>query len=208
VIKPLIIGITGGSGSGKSYFVQELVDQFEPGQMCLVTQDNYYKKRDHQPVDERGIKNFDRPESIDGDKLYEDICILVGGKPVEVMEYTFNNPAIKPRKIVFKPAPILVLEGLMVFYWKSIRKMIDYSVFIEADELVKVKRRIVRDAKDRGYDLDDVLYRYEKHVAPFYHQYLEPLKKEVDIIIPNNDSFDKGLDILTGFISSKLRDLG
>lgn len=208
MIKPLIIGITGGSGSGKSYFVQELVDQFEPGQICLMTQDNYYRERDHQPVDERGVKNFDRPESIDGDKLYRDLCTLAEGRSVEVVEYTFNNPELEPRKFVFDPAPILIIEGLMVFYWKYIREMIDYSVFIEAEELVKVKRRIVRDAKERGYDLDDVLYRYEKHVAPFYRQYLEPLKKEVDIIIPNNDSFDKGLDILKGFISSKLRDIG
>jgi uridine kinase len=205
--EPLIIGITGGSGSGKSYFVKELVMKFTREQVCLITQDNYYRERDEQPVDDQGIRNFDKPESIDGEKLYQDILSLKNGNQVEILEYTFNNPDITPKKIVFHPAPVLIIEGLMVFYWEKIRSLIDYSIFIEADELIKVKRRIIRDAKERGYDLDDVLYRYEHHVAPFYHQFLEPLKKDMDIIVPNNHHFRKGLTVLEGFIVSHLNTL-
>lgn len=201
---PLIIGITGGSGSGKSFFVQELMKKFRPEDVCLITQDNYYRERSEQPVDEKGIKNFDKPESINGDQLYNDLLTLRNGKEVEILEYTFNNPEIIPRTIIFHPAPVLILEGLMVFYWANIRKLIDYSVFIDADELIKVKRRIIRDANERGYDLSDVLYRYEHHVAPYYHQYLEPLKREVDIVIPNNIDFRKGLEVLEGFIKNWL----
>ena len=91
-------------------------------------------------------------------------------------------------------------ESLVSMQNLKLRKLIDYSVFVEADELIKVKRRIIRDAKERGYDLDDVLYRYEHHVAPFYHEHLEPLKKEMDVIIPNNLDFRKGLKILELFI--------
>lgn len=201
---PLIIGITGGSGSGKSFFVQELMKKFKPEDVCLITQDNYYRERSEQPVDEKGIKNFDKPESINGDQLYNDLLTLRNGKEVEILEYTFNNPDIIPRNIIFHPAPVLILEGLMVFYWANIRKLIDYSVFIDADELIKVKRRIIRDANERGYDLSDVLYRYEHHVAPYYHQYLAPLKREVDIVIPNNIDFRKGLEVLEGFIKNWL----
>jgi uridine kinase len=201
---PLIIGITGGSGSGKSFFVQELMKKFKPEDVCLITQDNYYRERSEQPVDEKGIKNFDRPESINGDQLYNDLLMLRNGKEVEILEYTFNNPDLIPRNIIFHPAPVLILEGLMVFYWANIRKLIDYSVFIDADELIKVKRRIIRDANERGYDLSDVLYRYEHHVAPYYHQYLAPLKREVDIVIPNNIDFRKGLEVLEGFIKNWL----
>jgi uridine kinase len=202
--KPLVIGITGGSGSGKSYFVQELMKGFSPLQVCLMTQDNYYRARDQQPVDDCGVKNFDRPESIDGEKLLSDLQSLMAGNPVRLPEYTFNNPDITPKMLDFQPAPVLIIEGLMVFYWEKVRKLIYFSVFVEADELIKVKRRIIRDAKERGYDLEDVLYRYEHHVAPFYHQYLVPLKKEVDIIIPNNQHFRKGLEILEGFIINHL----
>jgi uridine kinase len=205
--KPLIIGITGGSGSGKSFFVRELVKNFNADQVCLVTQDNYYKPRDQQPADAKGIKNFDKPESIDGEELLKDLKKLTKGKQVEILEYTYNNPDIKPKKIVFKPAPVLIIEGLMVFYWPEIKEMIDFSVFIDAEDLIKVKRRIKRDALERGYDLDDVLYRYEHHVAPFYKEHLEPLKKEIDVIIPNNKDFMKGLAILRGFISNHLNTL-
>lgn len=197
---PLIIGITGGSGSGKSFFVQELVKKFRPEEVCLITQDNYYKENDLQPLDERGIENYDLLESIDGDKLYNDILKIAKGEQVEINEYTFNNPVTVPKKIIFNPAPVIIVEGLMVFHLEKIRELINYSVFIDADELIKVKRRIIRDAKERGYDLDDVLYRYEHHVTPFYTRYLLPLKMEVDIIIPNNNDFRKGLEILEGFI--------
>ena len=202
--KPLIIGITGGSGSGKSYFVKELVKKFTREQVCLITQDHYYRNRDEQPVDDKGIKNFDKPESIDDDRFFMDIQTLVNGEKVEILEYTFNNPELTPKKIIFSPAPVLILEGLMVFYWDKIRSLIDLSVFIDARDLIKVKRRIIRDAKERGYDLDDVLYRYEHHVAPFYHHHLEPLKRDMDVVIPNNQDFRKGLAVLEGYILNHL----
>jgi uridine kinase len=198
--KPMIIGVTGGSGSGKSLFLSELLRGFDDKEICLITQDNYYMARELQPIDTNGVKNFDRPESIDHEQLFKDINSIVEGKEVEIVEYTFNNPSATPKKLIFRPAPVIIVEGLMVFYWENIRSLIDLSVFVEASDLIKVKRRIIRDAKERGYDLDDVLYRYEHHVAPFYDQFLKPLKDEVDIIIPNNSNFDKGLMILSGYI--------
>lgn len=204
MFNPLIIGITGGSGSGKSLFLYELLKNFSDSEVCLLTQDNYYKKRDLQPIDANGIKNFDLPESIEHERLYRDILSLKNGNEVQLTEYTFNNPNVAARKLTFKPAPVLIVEGIMVFYWEKIRSLIDLSVFIEAKDLIKVKRRIIRDAKERGYDLDDVLYRYEHHVTPFYEQFLQPLKSEVDLIIPNNIDFRKGMEVLSGFIKNHL----
>ncbi len=201
---PLIIGVTGGSGSGKSLFLKELLSSFSENEVCLITQDNYYKDRNQQPIDENGVKNFDLPESIDNKRLYDDIVSLKEGREVHMQEYTFNNPKITPKKLIFKPAPVLIVEGILVFYWKEIREMIDLSVFIEASDLIKVKRRIIRDAKERGYDLDDVLYRYEHHVAPFYESFLHPLKSQMDMIIPNNTSFIKGMKVLEGYIKNHI----
>ena len=201
---PLIIGVTGGSGSGKTIFLNELLKKFSENEVCLITQDHYYIKRELQPVDEKGIKNFDLPESINEQDLYRDILSLKNGKEVHLTEYTFNNQNVIPKKIIFKSAPILIVEGILVFYWEKIRSLFDLSVFIDAKDLIKVKRRIIRDAKERGYDLDDVLYRYEHHVTPFYEQFLEPLKKDVNLIIPNNIDFRMGLEVLAGFIRNHL----
>ena len=203
--KPLIIGVTGGSGSGKSLFLHELLKDFTDQEICLITQDNYYRVRDEQPVDEKGIKNFDKPESIDDERFFHDLVALQNGETVELVEYTFNNPETKPKKLVFKPAPVIIVEGLMVFYWEKIRELIDVSIFIEARDLIKVKRRIIRDAKERGYDLDDVLYRYEHHVAPFHDQFLKPLKEDMDLIIPNNKNFMRGMRVVSGFIRHHLQ---
>lgn len=201
---PLILGVTGGSGSGKSYFVRELIKQFNPTDICLVTQDNYYKPFDNQPVDEKGVVNFDLLESIDHKRLIEDIKELKKGNSVRIKEYTFNNQNAKSKYLTFQPSPVILVEGLMIFSWPDLKDLIDYSIFIDADDLIKVKRRIIRDAKERGYDLDDVLYRYEHHVAPFYHHYLQPIKKEMDLVIPNNFHFKKGLEVVTGFIRFRL----
>ncbi len=197
---PLIIGVTGGSGSGKSLFVHELLKHFASHEICLVTQDNYYKKRTQQPVDANGVKNFDLPESIDSESLFQDILSLKQGKEVQLTEYTFNNPKSIPNLLTFHPAPVLIVEGIMVFYWQRIRELMDLKVFVDATDSIKLQRRIARDAQERGYDIDDVMYRYKYHVAPFYNQFLAPYKDEVDLVIPNNTNFHKGLAVLAGYI--------
>lgn len=201
---PLIIGITGGSGSGKTHFLKKLLKNFNENEVCLITQDNYYKKKELQPLDKNGVENFDLPESINGEGLFQDIISLKNGKEVRFTEYTFNNPNTNPKKIIIKPAPVIIVEGILVFYWKRIRSIFDLSVFIDAKDHIKVKRRIIRDAKERGYDLEDVLYRYEYHVTPVYEKYILPLKAEMDLIIPNNKNFQKGLEVLTAYIRNHI----
>ena len=200
---PYIIGITGGSGSGKTRFLHRLLDQFTASEVCLVSQDNYYRTRDEQPVDANGIKNFDLPESIDFAEFKKDIIALKEGNSVSRLEYTFNNPKATPKQIELHPAPVLVVEGIFVLHDQEIAKVLDLKVFIEAQDYIKLKRRIIRDDKERGYDLDDVLYRYEHHVMPTYDKYIKPYKKDADIIIPNNTDFSQAMEVLSSFIRDK-----
>lgn len=203
---PYIIGITGGSGSGKTRFLNSLLDQFTSDQVCLVSQDNYYKDRNDQPIDENGVKNFDLPDSIDFEEYKNDILSLKEGKSISRLEYTFNNPNSTPKQIELHPAPVLVVEGIFVLYYQEIADVLDLKVFIEAKDYIKLKRRIIRDDKERGYDLDDVLYRYEHHVMPTYDKYIKPYKMDADIIIPNHTDFREALEVLSSFISAKIRD--
>jgi uridine kinase len=203
---PYIIGITGGSGSGKTRFLNKLLNQFQPDEVCLVSQDNYYKNRAEQPTDENDVQNFDLPDSIDFDEYKHDILSLKSGQSVSRLEYTFNNPNSTPKEIVLKPAPVMVVEGIFVLYYQEIAEVLDLKVFIEAKDHLKLIRRIIRDDKERGYNLDDVLYRYEHHVMPTYEKYIKPYKLDADIIIPNHTDFSEALDVLSSFIRAKIRD--
>ncbi|MDG1295904.1 MAG: P-loop NTPase fold protein [Saprospiraceae bacterium] len=202
--KPYIIGITGGSGSGKTSFLKELTNSFSSTDICVISQDDYYKPKDEQVKDQLGIENFDLPRSINSSELVTDIIKLIAGEIVEREEYMFNNMDAKPKTLVFKPAPIIIVEGLFVFHFQEIRKLLDLKVFIHAKENLKVIRRIKRDRLERNYPLDDVLYRYEKHVMPTFEQYIAPYVDKADIIINNNTNFIPALDVVKSFLRQKL----
>ena len=201
---PYTIGITGGSGSGKTYFIKALSQHFKPDDVCLISQDHYYKPRDTQQTDERGVKNFDLPESIERGQLLEDILKLKKGESLFKKEYAFNTPNVKLNTLEFKSAPILIVEGLFVQYFQEIEQELDLKIFIEAKDYLKLSRRIRRDNEERGYDLDDVLYRYHHHVMPVYESLIEPLKHKADFIIPNNQHFERALDVLVRALKTRL----
>lgn len=204
---PYTIGITGGSGSGKTFFIKSLASRFNENELCLISQDHYYHPRENQKEDDRGVKNFDLPESIDFKQFLHDIQILKRGEVLRKQEYTFNNPTANPKILEFKPAPIIIIEGLFVQYFPDIEKELDLKIFIEAKDYLKLSRRIRRDNEERGYDLDDVLYRYQNHVMPIYESLIGPLKHRADIVIPNNSQFDKALDLISLAIRAKLAEL-
>ncbi len=202
----LLIGITGGSGSGKTSFIQELKKTYSTEEVCIISQDDYYRPRDQQQADRQGVTNFDRPKSIDKKAFYRDITRLMKGEPVERVEYTFNNDLQQPKTLVFKPAPVIIVEGLFVLHFTKIRKLLDLSIFLHAKDNLKVIRRIRRDQVERNYPLDDVLYRYQHHVLPTFEKYIKPYIDDCDIIINNNRKFDVGLDVIQRYIRHWLDD--
>lgn len=202
--KPFIIGITGGSGSGKTSFIKALRQTFSEKELCIISQDDYYYPREQQEVDENGVQNFDLPSSIDKKNFLHDIEKLMQGQVIEKSEYLFNNKEATPTIKYFRPAPIVIVEGLFVFHYKKIRKLLDLKVFFYAQENLKVIRRIKRDQVERGYPIEDVLYRYERHVMPSFKKYIEPYKEDADLIINNNAKFELGLEVMIGFIKNKL----
>lgn len=200
-----LIGITGGSGSGKSTFIEELRKRFKDNEICVLSQDNYYKGIDEQKIDENGVHNFDILHSIDMAAFESDVVKLMNGEVVTIEEYTFNNDLKKPNILVFKPAPIVIVEGLFVFASDVIKNLMNLKVYVYAHEVKKVIRRINRDGIERNYPLDDVLYRYENHVLPSYLKYIEPVKEEADIIINNNNSMTESLNIFEAYLRFRLR---
>lgn len=201
------IGIAGGSGSGKTVFITEIAKQFSPQEICILSQDNYYKPIEEQTTDLTGLENFDLPESIDHERFYDDLKKLKRGEPLTLKEYTFNHRSQERRTLHIAPAPIIIIEGLFVHYFPNIADELDLKIFIEAKDYLKLSRRIVRDNKERGYDLEDVLYRFEHHVMPVYEKMLKPLKHQADLVIPNNRHFRHALEVLTLSLRARLSKL-
>lgn len=204
--RPLVIGITGGSGSGKTTFINKLREGFTDQQVCLLSMDNYYYPREEQKLDDKGVYNFDRPKSINKEAFKKDLQKLISGKEVHRQEYVFNNELVEPRILTFHPAPVIITEGLFVFHYKRVRKLLDMRIFLHAKDNLKVVRRIKRDRVERNYPLEDVLYRYEHHVMPAFEKYVAPYREEADLIVNNNSDFNMGLKVVRGFLEHYLAD--
>ena len=202
--RPFIIGITGGSASGKTLFLSRLMEQFQTDDICLLSQDNYYRPIEHQTKDHNGIENFDLPGAIDDKAFAADIERLRNGEVVSRVEYTFNNTEKVPDMLHFHPRKILVVEGIFVFHFPEVAQLLDLKIFIDAQDKIKLKRRIKRDNEERGYDLQDVMYRWKYHVKPTYEEYIRPHKRSCDIVIPNNQHFEKGLDVIVSYLKNQI----
>jgi len=185
--KPFIIGIAGGSGSGKTFFLNCFLKHFKPGEVCLVSQDDYYVPvADNMTPEENKLYNFDLPHTIDHEHFSRDINKLINGESFIKKEYTFGNPNAVPRMLEIKPAPIIIVEGLFIMHFEEIAGVLDLKIFVEADAEVALKRRLCRDLVERGYSNDDVLYKWINHVVPAYNEYLLPYREVCDKVIVNN----------------------
>ncbi len=202
--KPYVIGVTGGSGSGKTTFLQELRAHFTSDELCVLSQDNYYHDRSKQEIDQQGVHNFDRLSSIDLRSFEADIIRLIAGETVSRMEYVYNNAEKTPTQLEFKSAPVIIVEGLFVFASELIRDLLDMKVYIYAHEVKKVIRRIKRDGIERNYPLEDVLYRYEHHVLPSFEQHIKPIMESADIIINNNEHMNGAINLFESMIRRRL----
>jgi uridine kinase len=204
--KPYIIGIAGGSGSGKTFFLKCFLEHFTADEVSLVSQDDYYIPVAHNMTKEENKEyNFDLPSTIDHEHFQQDISKLLNKQAILKQEYTFNNPDAIPKMIEIKPAPILIVEGLFILHFKDISELLDLKVFIDADEDVALQRRLKRDLIERGYSHDDVMYKWINHVVPAYKEYLLPYKDECDRVITNNTHVAEDIMVITEEISADLR---
>lgn len=205
--KPFIVGIAGGSGSGKTFFLKRFVDHFTNDEVCLVSQDDYYFPVGHTMTkEENKLYNFDVPETIDREHFYTDITKLINKETIYKKEYTFNNPDAIPKILEIKPAPIMIVEGLFIFHFKEIADLLDLRIFIEADEDIALLRRLKRDLEERGYSNDDAMYKWENHVMPAYNEFLLPYKNVCDQVIINNTQIADDINLITEQISKELRE--
>jgi uridine kinase len=191
--KPYLVGVTGGSASGKTHFLKSLKQKFTPQQVCFISQDDYYKPLEQQKKDSNDEVNFDLPEAIELSKFYNDLDALSRGETIQKMSYNFNNPSEEKELMDFRPTPIIIIEGLFIFYYQNIFDMLDLKLFIDADDDVKFQRRMKRDVDERGIPPDMVTYQWYNHVKPAFQKYLAPYKELADVVIKNNVHFNNSL---------------
>ncbi len=184
--KPYVIGVAGGSGSGKTFFLNCFLNHFTPEEVCLVSQDDYYIQMGEMTQEQNKLHNFDLPSCIEINNFEQDISDLLNYKTVYKQEYLFNKPDAIPKTLEIKPAPILIIEGLFIYHYPTIDPLFNYRIFIDADAEIALERRLSRDLTERGYSHDDVMYKWKEHVMPAYNTYLLPHRNRCDKIINNS----------------------
>lgn len=184
--------------------IRDIGNVFQPTEVCIMSMDEYYRDRSSQRIDPHGYENFDLPESLHLDQFYNDVLKVCNGEEVRKERYNYNNPG-SAGEIIYRPAPVLVIEGLFVLTHTALQDMVSYHVYIHASENLKLIRRIRRDQQERNYSLETVLHRFEHHVMPSEQRFIRHLRESADIVINNNRTYKRGLEVLLLFIGSLLR---
>lgn len=192
----ILIGIAGGTGSGKTTLSDRLVDSFGTDEVSILRHDNYYKRHDEMCYEERTKLNYDHPDAFDTLLLCQHIRELKAGHAVQMPVYDYSIHNRSEKTVQVDPAPVIVLEGILIFAEPELCELMDIKVFVDTDADVRILRRIVRDVKERGRSLDSVISQYLTTVKPMHEQFVEPSKRRADIIIPEGGENDVALDML------------
>jgi uridine kinase len=201
----LIVGIAGGTGSGKTTVVKKLIQVFPDNQVVVIPQDAYYKDNGHIPLEERQKINFDHPDSVEFSLLIDHLKQLRQGKAIEMPVYSYLTCLRSSETITLKPAKVVLVEGILILCDKGLRDMLDIKVFVDADADDRLGRVIKRDIEERGRDVQLVLDRYHKTVKPSHLQFIEPSKRYADIIIPGGAENQVGIEVLLTIIEKQLQ---
>ncbi len=197
----ILIGIAGGTGSGKTSIANYLLKQFGNDELIVIEQDSYYKDNSNLSMDERNQQNFDHPEAIDIELFNKQMESLLGGKPVKIPIYDFSNHNRIEQLQLVKPTKIIIVEGILTLYFESLRKLMDIKVFVDVPDKIRFKRRLSRDIKKRGRTLMSVTNQYKSTVYPMYKQFVEPSKDFADIIITGGAKNKEAIDTLINNIN-------
>ena len=202
-MKPLIIAIAGGSASGKSTVVKEIVERLKSVDISVICHDDYYKDQTHLSMDERVKTNYDHPSSLDNELLVEHLHKLMNGESIERPIYDFVTHNRKKETVTLTPTKVIFIEGILVLEEKRIRDCADVKIFVKSDEDIRFIRRLKRDIDERGRSMDAVISQYLLTVKPMFNKYVNPSSRYADIIIPNDNKHDVAVD----FLVAKIKDI-
>lgn len=202
-MRPLVIGIAGGTGSGKTTLTRALIESFEE-QVAVVFHDNYYKKNDHLTYEERCLLNYDAPDAFDNDLLVKQLDALIEGQTIECPVYDFSDHNRSEETLMVQTRPIIIVEGILIFAEPAIRERLDIKLFVDTDADVRILRRMRRDVVERGRSIESVQTQYLETVKPMHELYVEPSKRYADIIVPEGGTNLVALDMLVHRIKSQL----
>ncbi|MDR0922371.1 MAG: uridine kinase [Lactobacillales bacterium] len=205
--KPIIIGVTGGSGSGKTTVSRAIYNNFPTHAIAMIEHDSYYKDQSHLTFEERLATNYDHPLAFDTDLLIEQLCQLINYQPIDIPVYDYALHTRSEHIVRQEPQEVIIVEGILVLEDKRLRDLMDIKLFVDTDDDVRIIRRIKRDMLERGRTLDSVIDQYLSVVKPMYHQFIEPTKRYADVIIPEGGSNKVAIDLINTKVNSILNKL-
>lgn len=201
----ILIGIAGGSGSGKTTLANTLISYFGKNEVSLLRHDNYYKRLDNIPFEERVKVNYDHPDAFDTDLLCGHIMDLKAGKAIEMPVYDYSIHNRSDKIIRVQPNPVIILEGILILAEPRLVDLMDFKIYVDTDADERILRRIIRDVKERGRSLDSVITQYRETVKPMHDQFVEPSKRKANIIIPEGGRNEAAMEVIVELIRSRLR---
>lgn len=203
--KPLILGVAGGSGSGKTTVVNRIIENIGKDQVLLLQHDSYYRDLSHLTLEERMKQNYDHPSSLETELMIRHLDALKEGYQIELPVYDFVAHTRSEETIKTAPKEIILVDGILIFAEPKLREQMDIKIFVDTDDDVRLLRRLKRDITERGRDLEGVLNQYEKFVRPMHLEFVEPSKRYADIIIPRGGENPVALEMVIALISGKLK---
>ncbi|VTS31249.1 uridine kinase [Streptococcus pseudoporcinus] len=202
--KPIIIGVTGGSGGGKTSVSRAILDHFPNARIAMIQHDSYYRDQAHLSFEERVKTNYDHPLAFETDFMIEQLKELLEGRPVDIPIYDYKAHTRSPKTFRQEPQDVIIVEGILVLEDERLRQLMDIKLFVDNDDDIRIIRRIKRDMMERGRSLDSIIEQYTSVVKPMYHQFIEPSKRYADIIVPEGVSNVVAIDLINTKIASIL----
>ncbi|HGI0257850.1 TPA: uridine kinase [Streptococcus pyogenes] len=202
--KPIIIGVTGGSGGGKTSVSRAILDSFPNARIAMIQHDSYYKDQSHMSFEERVKTNYDHPLAFDTDFMIQQLKELLAGRPVDIPIYDYKKHTRSNTTFRQDPQDVIIVEGILVLEDERLRDLMDIKLFVDTDDDIRIIRRIKRDMMKRGRSLESIIDQYTSVVKPMYHQFIEPSKRYADIVIPEGVSNVVAIDVINSKIASIL----
>ncbi len=207
-MKPIIVGVAGGTGSGKTTVSRAILERVGPDRIAYIQHDSYYRDLSHLPLEERARVNFDHPDSLENELLVQHLRQLCAGQPAEVPIYDFTTHTRRPETRTVYPHRVILVEGILIFADKTLRDMMDVKIFVDTDADIRFIRRLQRDIAERGRTMESVIRQYLETVRPMHLEFVEPSKRYADVIIPEGGFNTIAVEMVVARILAMLEESG